>query len=328
MPGQDERQARLAEVEGLYAQGKLFRSLDQVCKDAPPLRPLWGYFLFRQAVTAIIGDPGVCKTTMGYGLCMSLCKGEPFLEITPEEPVRTLYLDFESADSLVKSRRLLIHEGSVPHFTIYNMVDFTLPDIAQVASRFIKANGVNLVMIDNQSMAFSTRDENDNAEAIKQMRFIRSWGASCGVAVVLFHHTSKANLPGTRKGSGAFARARLADIAINIDLVDGYQDIVKLSTVKNRLVDERVEWYIKKEEGQFTLTDPPPGEMGGSPETTIYKVQRALLDTMEPEVAYKHGELAEALDPDFSPKWVEHGLSRLIQQGRLTKPSYGHYARV
>lgn len=315
-----------------FKSEELFRPIDEIRRTAKPLEPLWGYFLFKKAITSIVGDPGVCKTTFGYGLGKAACLGQDFLGIPFEEPVNALYMDFESADSLVASRaNLVIGEEKVPNLYIYNVVDYYLPQVAEVAIKFCREHDINLIFVDNQSMAFSTRDENDNAEAIKQMRFTRTFTNACGAALISFHHTSKANLPGTRKGTGAFARARLADICINLDIPaeEEAPDIVRLETAKNRLVDEKVLWYIKKEGGRFIFAEPPLGVSGAPTDTVIYKAQVEVLSLLRngATAQLKFGELSVAMEKKgFSESWTDHAVRRLLQQNRIYKPQYGYYA--
>jgi hypothetical protein len=328
MTTEQEKQPEQQKQE-LFNPEELFRPIDEVCREAPPLEPLWGYFLFRKAVTSIVGDPGICKTTFGYGLGFALSSGEPFLDIAPEEPVKVLYLDFESSSPLVKSRKSLLTEMEMPNFFIYNDCYWFLPQMAAGTVKYCRENGINLIFIDNQSMAFNTKDENDNAEAIKQMRFVRNFTNACNASTVIFHHTSKANLPGTRKGTGAFARARLADICINLDVLDeNHPDIVRLETVKNRLLDEKVLWYLKKEQGKFIFTDPPLGVARIQTNTQIYKAQQLILNTMEAGKEYKLAELIDLVSGNgLGEDTADHALRKLYQLGRIIKPRYGFYAK-
>lgn len=310
---------------------KLFRSIDKVRKEAPPLEPLWGYFLFKKAITSIVGDPGVCKTTWGYGLAKSLCLGKTFLDVPSEEPVNVLYMDFESADSLVASRaNLVIGDIKLPNFTIYNEPAYYLPQVAKITLDFCKENDINLLIIDNQSMAFNTRDENDNAEAIKQMRFLRSLAVACNVSMISFHHTSKANLTGTRKGTGAYARARLADICINIEAPDETdEDVIRLEVSKNRLVSEKVTWYFRKTEGEFVFTDPPLGVTGQPTGTLIYKAQYDILQFMEQQKEYTIAEITAKVGINgLNYNVIDKALRRLVQHGRIHKPRHGYYIKT
>jgi len=309
-----------------YTIEELFRPIDEIRKNAPPLEPLWGNFFFRKAITSIVGDPGIGKTTLGYGLGFALCRGEAFLDIEAEEPIKILALDYESADSLIKSRANQITESSVENFYVFNITELLLPHIIGRAIKFAHDKGINLILVDNQSMAFNTRDENDNAEAIKQMRLIRSFAVASNASVAVFHHSSKADLPGTRKGTGAFARARLADICLNIETPDSNcPDIIKFELVKNRLVDDRVLWYIKKAEGKFTFTEPPLGAVGRPTDNTIiYQVMQALLHFLDNGHPHKRQDIISNLGTKFSERNIQLGLDRLKLLGRIHSPQYGY----
>lgn len=318
----------LPKDESLPSQEEMFRPLDQIRKTAKPVEPLWGCFLIKKAITSIVGDPGVCKTTFGYGLSSRLCLGLPFLGIKAEEPINALYMDFESEDSLISSRaNLVIGDKEIPNLIVYNLPQYFLQHVAQATIVFCNQNKINLVMIDNQSMAFNTRDENDNAEAIKQMRFLRAFTHACHASVVVFHHTSKANLPGTRKGTGAFARARLADICINLDIPDEqHPKIVRFELVKSRLIDDRVLWYLEKKEGDFVFTQPPIGAIGKPTDNTIvYQVQQAILELLGDGNEYKRKDMVDTLP--FEEWAVNRGLDRLKQLNRIYSPRYSYYRR-
>ena len=318
-------------TEDFLKPEELFRTIGKIRKDAPPILPLWGYFLFKKAITSVVGDPGVCKTSWGYGLTAALCLGTTFLEVPAEEPVNSLYMDFESADALVKSRaNLIIGDVDIPNFFIYNLSDYYLPQVAKITLDFCTANKVNLILVDNQSMAFNTRDENDNAEAIRQMRFLRSFAVACNAAVISFHHTSKANLSGTRKGSGAYARARLADVCINLEAPsEEYPDTIKLEVSKNRFVDEKVLWYFKKEEGKFIFTGPPLGVIGKPTNTLIYKAQHDIINFMQVFTIYETKDILNRIAIDgITPDVIDKALRRLTQQGIVIKPRFGAYQKV
>jgi len=307
---------------------ELFRTIDNVIAHAPPLEPLWGDFLLKKAITSIVGDPGICKTTMGYGLAGAGCIGKPFLGIKFEEPAVVLYMDFESADSLIASRAgLVFGETKIPNFYIYNSIEFYLKQVAEPIINFCVGHNVNLLFIDNQTAAFNTRDENDNSEAAVQMRFVRQLTNACNTATVIFHHTSKANLAGTRKGTGAFARARLADICINLNYpVPDNEDVVSFQVAKNRIVTEKPFWYLAKTEGGFEITDPPLGAVGQPKvNTVIYKVQQDILAILDNGKQYKRKDLISELQK-YEVRTIDEALDKLKRLGRLTNPEYGSYS--
>lgn len=315
--------------EEFFKPGELFRPIDEVRRAAPPLEPLWGDFLFKRTVTSIVGDPGICKSTMGYGLAGAGCLGRPFLSINFEELAVVLYMDFESADSLVASRaNLVFGETEVPNLFIYNALDYYLKQVAKPVVDFCRNHNVNLLIIDNQTAAFNTRDENDNAEAASQMRLIRQITQACSTATIIFHHTSKANLPGVRKGTGAFARARLADICINLDYpIEDNEDVISFRVAKNRTTTEKPFWYLKKEKGQFIITDPPLGAIGKPRENTIiYKVQQDILALLSNGQQCSRKDILNKLPQQYEARTVDEGLDRLKRLGRVELPQYGYYS--
>ena len=65
MAKDDQAKQTLNEEIAALQPENLFRTLATIRKNTKPLEPLWGFLLYKKAITSIIGDPGVCKTTMG-----------------------------------------------------------------------------------------------------------------------------------------------------------------------------------------------------------------------------------------------------------------------
>lgn len=315
---------------------KLFKKQGSIFMEAKPLEPLWGFLLFKKAISMVVGDAGAGKTTWGYGLSYALCRNRPFLGIPANETVNTLYFDFESSDALIKSRQSFLGEDeeslkNVTNFTIFNSTDQSLKELRPYIIHICKEENINLIVIDNQSTAFNTRDENDNAEAIQQIKFIRSIINETNTACILFHHPSKANVGGIRKGTGAFARIRLCDIGVNIDSYEvGTRKILKMEVVKNRFVNEETIVYLEKIEGQFKVLnsdDIPIGIEGGLPtDLKIYDNQKALLNSMSLNEEYKLEELQR--NTGISYDVTRHSVQRLLQLGLIRRSKYAHYMRV
>ena len=326
-----EKKSRAEEIAEAYRSGRMFRTLDTVCREAAPIESLWGHFLFRKAITAIIADPGAGKTTLGYNLALSLVQGEPFLDIPPEEPVRCLYFDFESADALVSARKERITEARITNgFYLYNLTDYYITDLTDCIVEQCRHERINLLVVDNQTWAFPTADENDNSEAAKQMRYLKALATETDTSLLLFHHTSKANLPGIRKGSGAFARARLADLIINLDIPDaeGYEKThIRWTVAKNRMIDfEPVEWYLRKDEGKFELTDAPISALA-SPNTKIYRVAHEIKAYMSGNGrSYQLSEIVHAMEArGFHDRTIRDAIDRLKRLGQIEQPTFGYY---
>lgn len=338
----DNLQQRQQEVLELDLQGQGFEGLDHVCQTAEPNTPLWGDLLFRRTVTLMTGDPGVMKTTFGYSLGIHLCRGNRFLGNYPEEPIKLMYLDFESAPSLIKSRRELIDpEGKkVEDFLVWHKPDYTLPELALAIERRAVEENYNILIIDNQTVAFNTHDENDNAEAGRQINLIRKLAHATNAGILLYHHPSKllsaavdgtGVTPGLNKASGAGTRGRLVDIAYNLNRTceDG---LVQLECCKDRLADMGgIVRYIRRAEGQFELLNEPPvgsvlmGKTIGRPELLA---RQKILDLLEEGAQLRRDEIVSRVCVNgISTRTADSALSYLKRTGRVlpVPHKYGHY---
>lgn len=343
---------RQAEAQALDDEGKGFRPIDDIRKNAEPLEPVWGDWLFRKTVTMIVGDPGVCKTTMGYALGTALCRGEKFLGVHADCNVCIAYLDFESSDSLISQRADLIDPDAqvIPHFDIWNEGEFSLPELAPVIVARAQTHGYNIIIIDNQSTAFSTFDENDNAEAFKQIKIIRQLANDANAAVILYHHPSKMlsavvdpniMLPGLNKGSGAGSRARLVDIIYNLNRTPS-PDLVQLECAKDRLLGKTGEVrYIQRtittekdiSRATFDLLDTlPPGMLleftpADKPRELAEKEIQQLLLTVD---SMSNADIITSIRREgISTSTINKALMTLKRSGRVLanyKGMYGHYA--
>ena len=112
---------------------------------------------------------------------------------------------------------------------------------------YIEAEKFDICVLDPIANLFGTRDENDNAEAARQMTAITSLSRQTGACVVVVHHTGKAAT--SDYGRGASARLGAADVAFMFrakgdveEVDDSYQgamrerdDQCRLQIVKNRI---------------------------------------------------------------------------------------------
>jgi hypothetical protein len=193
--------------------------------------------------------------------------------------VKVLYLDFESSPSLILQRADLIDpvNGRTIGFDIWPSSDYTLPEIAPTLIKRAKNEGYNVIIVDNQTTAFNTFDENDNAEAQKQVKQLREIANEADAAILLYHHPNKMLsavidpsmiLPGLNKGSGAGARARLVDLLYNLNRTH-IKDLIQFECCKDRVMGNQgqVQYIMRKlaqkgdiSQATFTLLDElPPG---------------------------------------------------------------------
>lgn len=301
-------------------------------ESAPDLQPLWGNWLFRDSVVIQAGDPGISKTTFNYSLAKAIVDDKEFLGVRPNMPgLKVLYLDWESSDSLIKSRmRVMGYPENVDCFYKCNENEATLSDIEE----YIKDLDwkFDILFIDPIRMAFSMRDENDNAEASRQAKYFRKLSSRYKCAVVAVHHSSKADMTGTRKASGAFARTSLADITMNFEnLGEGWPtDIFKLYIPKNRLIDDHFELFIQKEdEGRkFKVVLPPLGYSSSKEyedATELFNAQQKIFHVLNPFKAKSPADILDEIGHCIERKQCHRHLNTLMALGKIYSPSRGQY---
>ena len=313
-----------------------FYTIDE-CFDFPPLEPLWGNWLFRKCVVLVAGDPGISKTTFFYAFLKAMVDNQPFLDTVPAQlNLSGLFLDLESCGSLVRAR---MTEMELP--ANYNNFWFTphpecqLKTLEPHIDRLIETRGVgfDVVVVDCLREAFWMEDENDNVEGRDQMHYARVLAEKWNCALVLIHHSSKANMPGVRKASGASSRVALADVNINFDdLGPGFPtDIFIMEIPKNRMIDDRFRVFIKKENKQFFVCDPPTGFLVKQeaaiyePTTNGYRIQHRVERLLMVSRPLAPTQIANELKCGVAS--VHRALGALIAIGKAEKVLYGRYTR-
>ena len=304
-------------------------------ESAPDLEPLWGNWIFRDSVVIQAGEPGISKTTFNYSLAKAIVDNKEFLGVKPTAPnLKVLYLDWESSDSLIKSRmRVMGYPENVDSFYKCNENEATLAQVEQ----YIKDTKFkfDILFIDPIRMAFAMRDENDNAEASRQAKYLRKLASRYKCAVIAVHHSSKSEQLGTRKASGAYARTSLADITMNFELLgEGWPtNIFKLYIPKNRLIDDRFELFIQKEdEGRKFKVVPPPLGYSMNKEyedaTALYTSQAKILGILSSYVSKSPKDILGELGNAISRRQVHYNLNILMALGLVCCPTYGEYRKV
>jgi hypothetical protein len=220
-------------------------------------------------------------------------------------------------------------------FTYVNDSGLSYYDIARDLDKKMEEGEAppDIIFVDTIRAGFTTSDENDNSEATEQMKRIRKDVDKWKNCVVLVHHTSKAGMVGTRKGSGAFARAAMCDIQWTFEQPDeeNHPEIVLVEIPKNRMIDDRFKMFLRKQEYQFIPCDPPPGfkEEGYMASTIRYESQRRLETLLSPLMPKNLWTLQRELETLVGHKVPESTtrthLGRLIALGVAQKTSRGMY---
>lgn len=283
-------------------------------KDVPPpkegeeIESLWGPFLFPSSLHTMAGDAGLGKTTLLYNIAIRVARGEEFGGFKPPRPLRVLYYDLETPDLLFRRKLHLISDNDPPEGLAFAR-SFSVSEALALA----KEHSFALIIIDTLNEAFETRQEEDNAEANRQMRELRRIVKDSGAAIVALSHMGKdPSAKGVYKLRGASARPAAADVVLNVETYS--DDVICLEVAKNRWVGGNVKLYLRKAgEDQFEVA-----EVAGEDTATAEKQIREYIESIvpfEPSTIRTQEILSKAGESGFQRGTTEKVLSRMSQVG-------------
>lgn len=327
-----DREQHKQALDNMFREGTLFSSIDST-ESAPDLEPIWGNWIFAGTIVEQVGEPGISKTTFNYAFASALLNSQPFLGVNGTHPnlAYILYIDLESDNTLIKARRHLLGLERNPRFLKCNVPNVTLRELEPYIDLLIKDKPISIIFIDPLRSAFTTHNENDNAEASQQMKYLRYLAQKWGCAIVLVHHSSKAELTGTRKGSGAYARSALADICWNFEKLgeDFPNDLFKFYIPKSRQIQDDLCICIHKEGGSFAEVEFPVGYTVRESGTRIYSLQQAIDVIMQDGTERSPHDMLEqvniATGKEYTRQALFKALTALIQLGVIKRAKYGRY---
>jgi RecA-family ATPase len=170
-----------------------------------------------------VGETGAGKSSLLYNVAVHAARNEPLWGIPfgAGKPLTVLYIDPENAGNWEEGRggncaqKLeRIGAGRPHHLYFHDGRGLNLSDPAHFGAltATVRALSIQVLIADPAVKMFGTRDENDNAEADKQMQLLTVLSRETGCAVILCHHTGK-NTDGNY-GRGASSRLASADVGI------------------------------------------------------------------------------------------------------------------
>ncbi len=188
-----------------------------------PPTPLW-YGMYPGAVTYIAGETGAGKSSMLYNVALHAAQGRALWGIPFQEdrPLNVWYIDPENEmQAAHKIKRICV--GNPQGLIIDPAREVNLSSPAHQISfvNRIKRDRINLVIIDPLISLFSVQNEDDNAEAERQMGFLRAVARQTGVSIVVVHHTGKHDGNNKKFGRGASARLGAVDVGMVWSLTGG-----------------------------------------------------------------------------------------------------------
>ncbi len=290
-------------------------------KHIQPPPSVWADVIYPKCITQLNSEPGAGKSTLAYNLCALGAMGQPFLDIPFSKKLKSLYVDLETPDFLIRHKIELI-SGELPG-DLHVLDRFDLKDDFREFLSLCKEERYDLVVLDTQSRALAMEKENDNAEANYMAGLLKRVAKEAGCAILLIHHSTKSDEgKAVYRGRGASAMAGAVDVVVNLDVLTG--DMLRMSVEKNRIQQSGTRLYIRKAgEDRFEpCDDPGNGEESGF---DIYKIQDFILELLPADgEAMRTREIFEHAEKEgFRKRSVERALSRLRQAGRVKQVQKG-----
>lgn len=227
-------------------------------------------------LTVIGGRPKAGKSFMAYLMAMALASGRQLGPFNPRFGAHTcLYVDREGQDRETALRlRLLalgmgVQESALGRLHISHdptAVDMRRADMAAFLVEEIRRTGAKAVLVDTMAKTSGDIEENSKKDVQKYLDVQSDVRAATGTAIVLLHHTNKAQFQykdtmvnmdpdGGLRGSSALAASYDVIFSLQEGWVEGEFMNVMLTSGK---YSARAWW--KYELGGEQVTDPSTGD--------------------------------------------------------------------
>jgi hypothetical protein len=161
--------------------------------------------------------------------------GQAFLDVLPPQPLKVLYVDFESNDEVFAEHLSTIGTAEGLDF-IRSGLNFKA-GVAFLNGLIstVNARKYDLVVVDPLIEAYPVKDENDNPEASRQMLAFRALAQATNAGVIVVHNAGGKKRGGKFLARGASARVDRADLVMNYTIKGAQKDGQRmLEVVKTR----------------------------------------------------------------------------------------------
>lgn len=284
---------------------------------------LWGPFIARGSVALWSGRAGVGKSTLAYNLAVHAAKGQPFGGLSfPTSPLRTLLVDLETPSGLRRPKLENIASGSVPSGIAFWSEQPPLSEMSLEST--INDCGFGLVIIDTVSRAIPVRDEDDNAEATRQMAMLKNVAAATDAAIVAIHHLGKGDSDqNVYSARGASARPAAADIVVAITDHPKLRDVKTLRLDKSRFTLDQVLHLQQSGEDRYELAEGLEGCCASKTESAKQAILERLEEFGPSGLALK--EILARVAHESSEGTVRRALDDLVKVGKIKRLTRGVY---
>jgi len=281
------------------------------------------------------------KTTLTRNAALTLAAGGGFLSVVKRSvPRKVLLLNFEGAagrfqsDLRVMTRDLtdaeltLIRENLFPtHAPVVDDEPLSLSRHLRLIEVEAQAKGVDVVIVDTASAAFSIRNENDNAEIANYvMKRLVKLARKLNCLVILVHHIGKAkseegqSREQAHRGRGASAWADFSTSIFNLE-VDSKDKNMSTLTCGKRKDGEAYELMLRldREARWLSATNDSPPRIVTNDDLVLEAMQKIGGREMQTI------EIERALAGKVEPRTVRNCLKRLYDTGKIGNPKRGRW---
>lgn len=235
------------------------------------------------------GQSGAGKTFIAVYLAVTLASRGKFFRHKVVERVGVAIFAAESASTIASrvtvARNHELHGeilpitwlGAVPNLADAKEVNAMVQRLRAVDARFRAIHGVRLgaVICDTLAASFSLNDENDNSEAAKAIRAMKTMSDALGVVVLPVHHFGKSAETGLRGASAWRAGCEtVLSVLVDRDQTTGACSNRRIALTKSRVGEEG--WVAPFELRFVALGEDEDGEEFGA----CYVEQGRLDDDM------------------------------------------------
>lgn len=230
---------------------------------------LW-FSVYPGSVGYLIGETGVGKSTLLYGMAMQAALNQPYFDIEYGlgRQLNVLYIDPENAGNEENGGNCRLkldkmgYDWRPPNLVFSDGMGLdlsrpkhmaTLTRLITEPQHYIKGwdrGPFDLAILDPLANVYAVTDENSNAEAAARVKALKALSAHTGVSSLLVHHDSPKTGSGMSYGRGATATLAGVDTAFVIrsrepqdDVNDDYRSregvqrtgLIRWQNTKNRL---------------------------------------------------------------------------------------------
>ncbi|MGD0354746.1 MAG: AAA family ATPase [Dehalococcoidia bacterium] len=294
-----------------------------------PLTPLWGPFIYKGSVILLNGRTGVGKSTFLYNLFVSAATGKPFAGIPFDHPLKVIYSDRETPFYLKQLKLQRICDGDGPDNLLFVPRELaSFQNNLKTYKEMVMDEHADILGLDTISEAFNTKDENDNAEAIRQFCMVRDFSLDTGCVVIATHHTGRNPLSETDvfAGRGATARADKVDIVLNLFPLKEDSNILCLAIGgKDKIAGNDSKLYLRKAgNDSFEVVE----RQETYEATTAERCKEFILASLDHQEISTSQIQTECQKAGFSQPTVTRVIGALVDTAKLRKTRRGYYQKI